>query len=86
MEPAAAAYALYRRYRKADADLYTERVEVDHYARGGGPEIETDRFWIAYPGHVAAYGHEVDRISRAWGRGPTKTAALLAAIEANERT
>lgn len=85
IEPAAEALALYRRYRKAERDLYTERVEVDHYARGGGPGIETDRFWIAYPPHIAGYAEDSYRISHAWGRGPTKTAALLAVIESNER-
>lgn len=81
IEPAAKALDVYRRYRKALRDLYTERVEVDHYARGGGPGIETDRFWIAVKPHVAGYADDSYRISHAEGKGETKTAALLAAIE-----
>jgi hypothetical protein len=81
IERAAEALALYRRYRKAENDLDTEQVEQAYADPRGGANVENRRFWIAYPSHVAAYGHTGDRISRAWGSGPTKEAALLAAIE-----
>jgi hypothetical protein len=77
---AAELFGTYRRYRKAEADLYTERVEVDYAAAGGGAGIETRRFWIAYPPHIAGYADESYRIDHASGSGQTKTEALLAAI------
>lgn len=85
LEPAAKALDVYRRYRKAERDLYTEQVEVDYAAAGGGAGIETRRFWIAYQPHIAGYADDDYRISHASGSGKTKTEALLAAIEPRAR-
>jgi hypothetical protein len=57
--------------------LFTEHVTENYQPAPG--QMDTRTFWIAYPGHVAAYGHEKDRISRAWGVGDTEAAALAAA-------
>jgi hypothetical protein len=82
IERAAKALDVYRRYRKAEDRLYTERVEVDYAAPGGGAGIETRRFWIAYEPHIAGYADDDYRISHASGSGATKQEALLAAIGA----
>lgn len=58
-------------------ELTTEHVSENYGTPGGN--MGTRSFWIAYPDHVAAYGHASDRISRAWGSGPTRKAALEAA-------
>lgn len=86
IDRAAELFGTYRRFRKAEADLYTERVEVDYAAAGGGAGIETQRFWIAYPPHIAGYADESYRIDHASGSGQTKTEALLAAITPDCRT
>lgn len=54
--------------------MITEKVAENYESRPGA--MDTRTFWIAYPDHVAAYGHMEDRISRAAGRGRTRKAAL----------
>ena len=54
--------------------LMTEYVSENYQPRPG--QMDTRYFWVAYPDHVAAYGHMDDRISRASGRGDTERAAL----------
>jgi hypothetical protein len=56
------------------ADLETEKVTENYQPEPG--QMDTRTFWIAYPSHVAGYGHTEDRISRATGRGKTRKAAL----------
>lgn len=58
-------------------ELITEKVSQGIQIRPG--EYGTEYFWIAYPLHVAAYGHEEDRISHSWGRGKLRREALAAA-------
>jgi hypothetical protein len=58
-------------------ELVTEKVSENYQPEPG--QMDTREFWIAYPEHVAAYGHMSDRISHAYGAGPTKKAALAAA-------
>jgi hypothetical protein len=55
-------------------DLETEKVTENYQPEPG--QMDTRTFWIAYPSHVAGYGHTEDRISRATGRGKTRKAAL----------
>jgi Ribbon-helix-helix protein, copG family len=55
-------------------DLETEKVTENYQPEPG--QMDTRTFWIAYPSHVAGYGHTGDRISRATGRGKTRKAAL----------
>ena len=57
--------------------LITEKVSQGIQIRPGVYGSET--FWIAYTPNVAAYGHEADRISRAWGKGDLRREALAAA-------
>ncbi len=57
--------------------LHTEKVTQNYQPRPG--EMATRTFWIAYPDHVAGYGHMSDRISRATGQGRTRREALAAA-------
>lgn len=59
------------------SSLVTEKVTENYRPRPG--QIGTRTFWVAYPGHVAAYGHMSDRISRSAGSGRTRRAALAAA-------
>jgi len=54
--------------------LDTEKVTENYQPRPG--DMATRTFWIAYPPHVAGYGRMGDRISRAWGSGRTRKAAL----------
>jgi hypothetical protein len=54
--------------------MITERVS--ELRSTGHGEYNRVYFWIAYPDHVAAYGHESDRIARARGVGDTKKEAL----------
>jgi hypothetical protein len=63
--------------RDADTDLITEKVSEAIEIEPGVPWTRV--FWIAYPPHVLAYGHEEDRISRAWGRGNLRREALAQA-------
>lgn len=58
-------------------ELHAEKVSENYQPRPG--EMDTRTFWIAYPEHVAAYGHTSDRIARATGSGKTRKAALAAA-------
>lgn len=55
----------------------TEKVTENYQPQPG--QMATRTFWIAYPPHVAAYGHVSDRISRAAGTGETRKAAIAAA-------
>lgn len=55
-------------------ELLTEQVSENFQPRPG--QMDTRTFWIAYPAHVASYGHETDRISRAWGHGDTEQQAI----------
>lgn len=64
------------------SELDTELVTENYEPRPGQMAART--FWVAYPPHVAGYGHMQDRISRAAGRGPTKAAALEAAAAAKK--
>ncbi len=57
--------------------LHTEKVTQNYQPRPG--QMATRTFWIAYPEHVAGYGHMSDRISRAAGQGRTRREALAAA-------
>jgi hypothetical protein len=57
------------------AELETEQVSENYQPRPGA--MDTRTFWIAYPAHVLNYGSMSDRISRAWGRGSTRSEALL---------
>ena len=57
--------------------LITEKVSQGVQIRPG--EYGSATFWIAYPPNVAAYGHDDDRISRAWGTGKLRRDALAAA-------
>ena len=57
--------------------LHAEKVTENYQTRNG--QMATRTFWIAYPDYVATYGHMGDRITRAWGRGPTRIVALAAA-------
>ena len=57
--------------------LITEKVSQGIQIKPGVYGSET--FWIAYPPNVAAYGHDDDRISRAWGTGKLRRDALAAA-------
>jgi len=59
--------------------LVTEKVSQGIQIRPG--VYGTDTFWIAYPPNVVAYGHEEDRISRAWGKGDLRREALAEARE-----
>jgi hypothetical protein len=54
--------------------LITEHVSQNYEPRPG--QMDTRYFVIAYPPHFVAYGHEEDRVSRAWGKGRTRTGAL----------
>lgn len=63
------------------ADLETEKVTENYQPRPG--QMGTRTFWIAYPAHVAAYGHMSDRIARAAGTGKTRKAALEDAASSN---
>ena len=56
------------------ADLETEKVTENYQPEPG--QMDTRTFWIAYPAHVAGYGHMGDRIARATGKGKTRKAAL----------
>ncbi len=57
--------------------LNTEKVTQNYQPRPG--QMATRTFWIAYPDHVAGYGHMSDRISRATGQGRTRREALASA-------
>jgi hypothetical protein len=57
--------------------LITEKVTQGIQIRPG--EYGSETFWIAYPPHVLAYGHEEDRISHAWGTGKLRREALAEA-------
>jgi hypothetical protein len=57
--------------------LLTEKVEQGVQIEPGVYGSET--FWIAYPPHILAYGHEADRIAAAWGRGKLRRDALAEA-------
>lgn len=57
-----------------EADMTAEKVTENYQPRPGQMAART--YWIAYPGHVAAYGHQADRIARAAGTGRTRKAAL----------
>jgi hypothetical protein len=57
--------------------LVTEKVSQGVEVRPG--QYGTDTFWIAYPPSILAYGHEDDRISRAWGKGDLRREALAEA-------
>ncbi len=59
------------------ATLHTEKVTQNYRTADGN--MGTRTFWIAYPDHVAGYGHMSDRISRATGQGRTRRDALTAA-------
>jgi len=58
-------------------ELVTEKVSENYQPRPG--QMDTRYFWIAYPPHVMNYGHEEDRISRAWGSGKLRREALAEA-------
>lgn len=60
--------------------IVAERVSENCQPRPG--QMDTRYFWVAYPEHVAGYGHVDDRISRAWGSGKTKREALANASRA----
>ena len=62
--------------------IVAEKVEENYRPTPG--TMGTRTYWIAYPEHVAAYGHMSDRISRCLGSGKTRKAALAAA-EAAQR-
>jgi hypothetical protein len=47
-------------------ELETEKVTGNYQPAPG--QMGTRTFWIAYPPHVADYGHVDDRIARAAGR------------------
>jgi len=64
-------------------DLDTEKVTENYQPAPG--QMATRTFWIAYPAHVAAYGHMEDRITRAYGVGKTRKAALEAAANRTAR-
>jgi len=59
--------------------LVTESVSENYEDNRG--QMDTRHFFIAYPPHVVAYGHEEDRISRRWGTGETRAEALTSAQE-----
>ena len=59
--------------------LITEGVSGNYEPR---PSRMATRDWfVAYPPNVVAYGHEDDRVSRAWGSGDNRNDALRAATE-----
>lgn len=57
--------------------METEKVTENYQPAPG--RMDTRTFWIAYPAHVAEYGHMSDRVERAWGRGKTEEEALAKA-------
>ena len=57
--------------------IIAEKVTQNCQPRPG--QMGTRTFWVAYPEHVAAYGHAADRIARAAGEGSTRKAAITAA-------
>jgi hypothetical protein len=59
-------------------DFEAEQVSENYQPRPG--QMDTRTYWIAYPPHVAGYGHMEDRVARALGVGDTKAAALDAAV------
>ena len=61
--------------------METEKVTENYQPRPG--QMDTRTFWIAYPAHVAGYGHMSDRIARAAGRGKTRKTALEDAAGGN---
>ena len=54
--------------------FYTEHVSEPYQPEPG--QADTRQYWIAYRPHVAGYGHQADRISRASGVGATEAEAL----------
>jgi hypothetical protein len=59
--------------------LVTESVSENYEDNRG--QMDTRHFFIAYPPHVVAYGHEEDRITRKWGSGKSRSEALAHAKE-----
>jgi hypothetical protein len=54
--------------------MQTEKVSENYQPAPG--VMDTRTYWIAYPDHVAVYGRQEDRISRAAGTGATEAEAL----------
>ncbi len=62
-----------------DIDFTAEKVTENFELYPG--QMSARNIWIAYPARrgIEGLGHQIDRISRAWGVGHTRKEALEAA-------